>query len=101
MVSRESLKAKSVNFDQIQQWPRHETGTGLACFLGLCNYYRTLVLSFAHVSDSLYKASKMKVIDWTADLSTKFEKLKTLMLSAPVVRLPDVEKEFILNTDGS
>ena len=43
----------------------------------------------------------MKVIDWTADLSVKFEELKTLMLSAPVVRLPDGEKEFILETDGS
>ena len=42
----------------------------------------------------------MKVIDWTADLSAKFEELKTLMLSAPVVRLPDFE-EFILETDGS
>ena len=52
--------------------------------------------SFAHVRDALYKAFKMKVVEWTADLSAKFEELKAVMLSAPVVRLPDVEGEFIL-----
>ena len=41
------------------------------------------------------------MVEWTADLSTKFEELKALMLSAPVVRLPDVDGEFILETDGS
>ena len=30
----------------------------------------------------------------------KIEEIKTLMLSEPVVRLPDVEKDFILETDG-
>ena len=86
MVRRGSLLPESAKIDKIQQWPRPDTGTGLASFLGLCNYYRTLVPSFAHVSDALYKASKMKMVEWTADLSTKFEELKALMLSAPVVR---------------
>ena len=101
MVSREGFKAESVKINKIRHWPRLETGTGLASFLFLCNYYRTFVNSFAHVSDCLYKAAKTKVIDWTADLRSKFEVLKTLMLYAPVVRLPDVEKKFILETDGS
>ena len=42
----------------------------------------------------------MKVVEWTADLSAKFEELKALILSAPVVRLPDVDGEIILETDG-
>ena len=57
--------------------------------------------SFAHVSDALYKASKMKVVEWTADLSSKIQELIALMLSASVVRLPDVDGEFILETAGS
>ena len=43
----------------------------------------------------------MKVVEWTADLNAKFEELKAVMLSASVVRLPDVDREFILETDGS
>ena len=100
VVKRGSLLPESAKIDKIQQGPRPDTGTGLASFLGLCNYYRTLVPSFAHVSDALYKESKMKVVEWTADLSAKFEELKALILSAPVVRLPDVDGEIILETDG-
>ena len=101
MVKRGSFIPKSAKIDKIQQWPRTDTGSGLASILGLCNYYRTLMPSFAHVSDALSKASKMKVVEWTADLSAKFYELKALMLSAFVVRLPDVNKEFIFETDGS
>ena len=101
MVRRGFLLPESAKIDKIQQWPRQDTGTGLASFLGLCNYYQTLVPLFAHVTDALYKASKITVVEWTADLSAKFEELKALMLVAPVVRLPDVDKEFILETDGS
>ena len=57
--------------------------------------------SFAHVSDALYKGSKMKVVELTADLKTKFEELKALMLSAPVVRIHDINREFILETEIS
>ena len=98
---RGSLLPESAKIDKIQQWPRPDTKTGLASFLGFCNYYRTLVPSFAHVSDALYKASKMKVVEWTAKLSAKFEELKALMLSTYVVRSLDVDGEFILETDGS
>ena len=101
IVSREGIRPEPVKLDKISQWPRPETGVGLAGFLGLCNYYRELVPAFAHASDDLYKLSKTKSIIWTSELTAKFEELKSLMLSAPVVRLPVVEHDFILETDAS
>ena len=53
VVRRGSLFPELAKIDKIQQWPRPDTGTGLASILGLCNYYRTLVPSFSHVSDAL------------------------------------------------
>ena len=41
------------------------------------------------------------MITWTAELEERFETLKKLILSAPVVRLPNVENDFILETDAS
>ena len=73
VVSREGIRPIPVKLDQILRWPRPETGIGLASFLGLCNYYRDLVPSFAHASDDLYKLSKSKVITWTAELEGRFE----------------------------
>jgi hypothetical protein len=101
VVSCEGIRPIPVKLDQISRWPRPETGVGLASFLGLCNYYRDLVPSFAHASDALYKASKQKVIAWTSELENNFENLKKRILSAPVIRLPNVENDFILETDAS
>ena len=101
VVSREGIRPIPVKLDQILRWPRPETGVGLASFLGLCNYYRDLVPSFAHASDALYKISKSRSIVWTSELNEQFENLKKLILSAPVVRLPNVENDFILETDAS
>ena len=101
VVSRDGLKAESAKYVKIQQCPRHYMGTGLTIFLGLCNYYWTLVPSFADVTNSLYKASKLKVIEWTAHLSSTFDELKALMLLPPLVQLPDVDRGFILETDKS
>ena len=61
VVSREGIRPEPVKLDKILQWPRPETGVGLAGFLGLCNYYRELVPAFANASDNLYKLSKAKI----------------------------------------
>ena len=55
-----SLLPESAKRDKIQQWPRPDFGTGLASFLGLINYYRTLVLSFANVTMLYIRRLKLK-----------------------------------------
>ena len=68
---------------------------------GLCNYYRDLIPSFAHISDSLYKTSKADEIPWTDSLRANFEELKKQLLQPRIIRLPDPDRPFILETDGS
>ena len=40
-------------------------------------------------------------IPWNKDLESKFEELKQQLLQPRIVRLPDLERPFILETDGS
>ena len=40
--------------DRVLQWPFPETGLEMLSFLGLCNYYRTLIESYAEIADPLY-----------------------------------------------
>ena len=100
VVSKDGINLEPDKLDKIRQWPRPERGTGLASFLGYCNYYRDLILSFAHISEPLYKASKRDIIDWDANLNANFEKLKSMISEPRIVRLPDPERSFILETDG-
>ncbi len=100
-MSKNSINPDPAKLDKIRQWPKPEKGTGLASFLGLCNYYRDLIPSFAHISDALYKVSRADEIPWTEALESKFEELKQQLLQPRIVRLPDPERPFILETYGS
>ena len=58
VVSKDGIKHDPAKLDKIQLWPKPEKGTGLASFLGLCNYCRDLIPAFAHISDALHKVSR-------------------------------------------
>ena len=45
--------------------------------------------------------SRADEVIWTKDLESKFDKLKQPMLQPRIVRLPDPERHFIFETDGS
>ncbi len=55
IISADGIKSDPSKLEKIKQWPKPEKGVQLASFLGLCNYYRDLIPSFAHISDPLKK----------------------------------------------
>ena len=101
IVSNNGINPEPAKIEKIRNWPAPEKGIGLASFLGLCNYYRELIPNFAHVSDPLYKASKTEFIEWTPTLTESFNNLKQLLTEPRVVRLPNPDNEFVLETDAS
>ena len=55
-MSRDGINPGLATLDKIRQWPKPEKGTRLASFLGLCNYYKDLIPSFAHISEPSIKS---------------------------------------------
>ena len=49
------IAADQSKLDKIREWPFPTTGTEMASFLGLCNYYRRLIPHFADDAVPLYK----------------------------------------------
>lgn len=58
IVIREEIHLEPAKLKRISDWPEPEKGTKLASLLGLCNYFRELILSFAHISGPLFKVSR-------------------------------------------
>ncbi|KAF0097232.1 MAG: hypothetical protein FD142_3166, partial [bacterium] len=87
--------------DKIRDWPMPKTGLEMLSFLGLCNYYRRFIKPFADISDSLYKAAPMKLLEQTPLLIRAFEDLKQQLCNAVALHLPNIKGDFILETDAS
>ena len=47
VISTASVAPDSKKLDKIREWPFPATGLEMLSFLGLCNYYRRLILHFA------------------------------------------------------
>ena len=68
----------------------------------MAGYYRRFIEGFSKISRSLTKLlEKGATFKWAPDCEASFEKLKTKLTSAPVLVMPDVQKEFVVYCDAS
>ena len=76
----------------------------LRSFLGMVSYYQKFIPNFSTIAKPLTDKTKGRtnklVWDETA-CETAFSKLKDVISTYPVLRLPDFDKPFILATDAS
>jgi hypothetical protein len=69
-------------------------------FLGMAVYCRLWILGYAELAKPLYEATKDKAPwAWEPDQQKAFEELKTTLLRAPTLVLPDPLKPFTLFVD--
>ena len=71
-------------------------------FLGLAGYYRKFIPNFATVSAPLTDLTKKgSKFVWATPQQSAFSALKRHLCSAPVLSYPQLDKEFVLQTDAS
>jgi len=70
-------------------------------FLGLAGYYRKFVKDFCRIATPLSDLMKKnRRFEWTAECQTAFDKLKSAILTPPVLALPNDRDPFYLDTDA-
>src|SRR5207247_1546925 len=71
-------------------------------FLGLAGYYHRFIPDFSKIAKPMTKLlQKEAKFNWTSDCEAAFQKLKTLLTTAPVLTQPDVTKPFDVYCDAS
>ena len=70
--------------------------------MGLANFYRKFIRWFSEIASPLKDLTKKdRKFEWGPKEEEAFERLKTALVSAPVLQLPDFDREFTVTTDAS
>ena len=102
MVSAEGLKPDPDKVKAIAEYPQPQTKEGLRRFLGLVNYLGEFISNLAAVSEPLRILLKNDTEwHWLAKQEQAFQEIKCLLTTAPVLKLFDVHKEGVIETDAS
>ena len=71
-------------------------------FLGFANYFRRFIDQYSSISAPLEETTgKYSHFQWTAARQESFDSIKSALVNAPVLQLPDIEKPFRVETDAS
>ncbi|XP_071681688.1 uncharacterized protein [Lolium perenne] len=76
--------------------------TEVRAFLGLAGYYRKFVEGFSSIARPLTQLLKKdKKFEWTDKCEASFQELKKRLVTAPVLTMPDITKDFDVYCDAS
>lgn len=104
MVGGGSLQPDPIKVLAAKEYPRLVTKTDVQAFLGLVGYYRRFITNFASVAappTDITQKGQPHQVDWGDKQEVAFQQLKHLITSAPVLRVADPTKPYILQTDAS
>ena len=86
----------------IKDWPVPTNLKELRSFIGFCNFYRMFIANFSQIAHSLHLLTKKdQEYVWEEPQQKVFQELKNHLTSSPVLRLPDLSKLFLVQTDAS
>jgi len=104
IINGNGIRTDDNKIESIRGFERPKCIKKLRSFLGLCNYYRKFIKSYAKIARNLEAMcgnnNKDKLV-WTEECENGFNELKNALIKTPILVYPDYKKEFILDTDAS
>ena len=103
-IKQGKLQTRQETIDKVANAALPITIKQVRSFLGLSGCYRRFIQHYAEVVAPLVeltKKGKPVVVIWNPEAEHAFHTLKALLCESPILRLPDMNKPFILRTDAS
>ena len=105
LVMRSASKGIHASPEKVKavvNWPKPQTVHDVRSFLGLAPYYRRFIHGFSQISGPMIELTRSNAQwRWEKAQEESFLALKIALATAPVLRLPDFDHQFVVTTDAS
>ena len=103
VISAEGISCDPAKVEAVKNWTTPHTARQVQVFLGTVNYYNRFIRNYSDIARPLFIAGnrKYKRFNWTTECQNAFEKLRTALISDPVMAYPRAVGLFVLDTDAS
>lgn len=102
VIGINGVSTEPKKIQDVVNWAIPTTVKKLRGFLELTGYYRKFVQGHGLISKPLTQLLRKGVVfKWTTEADAAFNCLKQALVTAPVLALPDFNKEFTVETDAS
>ncbi|WVZ79994.1 LOW QUALITY PROTEIN: hypothetical protein U9M48_027512 [Paspalum notatum var. saurae] len=85
----------------VLDWPRPSSVRALRGFLVLASYYRRFINNYGALATPLTALLKHDGFTWSEATTSAFGALQQAITTAPVLQLPDFDREFVVECDPS
>jgi hypothetical protein len=103
-VGRDGLRVMADKVRSVQEWPTPRNASEVRSFLGLAGYYRRFIAGFSGIAAPLHDLTHTadgKSYAWLPPHQKAFDQLKSALFGAPILMLPDPDRQYVVNTDAS
>ena len=102
ILSPKGIRVDPSKYSAIETYPVPKSVKNVRAFLGLAQFYRKYIKSFAQIALPLNKLLRKEVnFEWTEECNQAFLTLKKALITAPVLAFAQFDKPFILAVDAS
>ncbi len=102
-ITEEGLKMDDHKVKAILDWEPPKLVPALRSFLRLASYYHKFIKNFAKIAAPLTNLLKKSAViyEWEEACDEAFETLKGILVKAPMLKLPDFDKDFEIHSNAS
>ncbi|KAL8624277.1 hypothetical protein ACOMHN_034000 [Nucella lapillus] len=104
VVGENTKQPEKSKIEQMLSSARPKSKTEVRSLLGLIGFYREFVPNFAAITSplsDLTKKGQPPVVQWTEAAEKALKTVKERLGTYPILKLPDMSKQFTLRTDAS
>ena len=102
LLSSKGISVLPDRVTAINSYPRPSNLRTLRRFLGMTGFYARFIPNFSECAAVLHALKrKGSPFIWASEHQAAFEALKKALMEAPVLQIPDFDKDFVLVTDAS